>query len=66
MKWSFDKRILDDRRDYLVRYMQPDGRYSNSHRAYWVHEEGKFFSCENQNSYPIVADIWLEIPDHDM
>jgi hypothetical protein len=61
--WSFDRFSLKDDATYLVMYKHADGRYSLPHRAYWVQEENKFYSLENNNSHPIVADFWMEIPE---
>lgn len=53
-----------DFKNYLVCWLQKDnGKYSSPHRAYYVEEEGNFFSSENNNSHPILADIYLEIPE---
>lgn len=63
MKWNkFEDRPQDDK-NYLVSYLQADGKYSAPHRAYYLLDEDKFFSLENNNSHPIVADIYLEIPE---
>ncbi len=63
MEWkSFIDRPQDDK-TYLVCWLQSTGKYSSPHRAYFVEEEGLFFSLENNNSHPIIADIYLEYPD---
>ncbi len=49
-------------KNYLVCYLQADGDFSTPHRAYYFEDERKFFSLENNNSHPIVADIYIEIP----
>lgn len=59
----WNKRPIDDK-NYLVCYKRAEGDYSAPHRAYWIEEERHFFSLENNNSHPIIADIWIEIPEH--
>lgn len=63
MNWLTLKTIPKDDETYLVSWLQSDGSYSAPHRAYYIEEEGKFFSLENNNSHPIVVDIYLEMPD---
>lgn len=53
----------EDDRTYLVSYQRADGLFSAPHRAYYVEEENKFYSLENVNSHPIVADIYIEMPE---
>lgn len=61
MNWKYlEDRPIDDK-NYLVSYRQADGKWAAPHRAYWVEEEQKFFSLENNNSHPIIADIYMEI-----
>lgn len=64
MEWKKAK-ILRPESDCpcLVCWLQEDGNYSSPHRAYYLEEEGHFFSLENNNSHPIIATIYLEIPD---
>ncbi len=52
---------IDDK-NYLVSWLNPQGEYSTPHRAYYLEDEDEFFSLENNNSHPIVVDIFLEIP----
>jgi hypothetical protein len=52
-----------DEKTYLVSWRRADGTFSAPHRAYYVLYEDKFFSLENNNSHPIVADIYFEIPE---
>ena len=52
----------EDDRTYLVSYKQADGSFASPHRAYYLEDEDKFFSLENNNSHPIVVDIYIEIP----
>lgn len=52
-----------DDKTYLVCWKQADGTYSSPHRAYYLHSENNFFSLENNNSHPIVVDIYMEYPD---
>lgn len=61
--WKKVKDRPQDNKNYLVCWFQADGTYSSPHRAYYLWEEDKFFSLENNNSHPIVADIYFEIPD---
>lgn len=61
--WKQVKERPQDDKNYLVSWLQADGTYSSFHRAYFLEEEGKFFSLENNNSHPIVADIYLEIQE---
>ncbi len=56
------ERPIDDK-NYLVCWLQADGKYSRPHLTYFLEEEGKFFSLENNNSHPIIADIYMEIPE---
>lgn len=56
-----DEDPIDDK-NYLVCWMNKDGKYSIPHKAYFIQEEGHFFSLENNNSHPIIADIYMEIP----
>lgn len=59
---KFSDRPIDDK-NYLVSYLEYDGNYSSPHRAYYLSVEDKFFSLENNNSHPIIADIYFEIPE---
>ena len=61
--WKKVSEPPEDDRNYLVCYLQADGKYSGPHRAYYIEEENKFFSLENNNSHPIVADIYMDIPN---
>ncbi len=63
MKWKNADDCPEDDKNYLVSYLQADGKYSSPHRAYYIKEEDKFFSLENNNSYPIICDIFIEIPE---
>lgn len=63
MEWKHVKDRPQDDKNYLVSWLQSDGTYSSPHRAYYLIDEDKFFSLENNNSHPIVADIYLEIQD---
>ena len=57
-------RSPEDDKNYLVCWYDKDEmKYSSPHRAYWVKSLGQFFSLENNNSHPIVADIWGEMPE---
>lgn len=53
----------EDDKNYLVCWMKADRKFSAPHRAYYVEEEGHFFSLENNNSHPLVVDIFMELPD---
>ena len=53
----------DDDKIYLVSWLESDGKYSVGHRAYYLEDEGKFFSLENNNSHPLHVDIYFEIPE---
>lgn len=61
--WKCFKDRPKDDKNYLVCWLQAEGKFSTPHRAYYVEEEGIFFSLENNNSHPIVCDIYFEIPD---
>lgn len=63
MNWKKVIDIPDDTKNYLVSWLESDGKFSAPHRAYYIGCEGKFFSLENNNSHPIVADIYMEIPE---
>lgn len=63
MEWKQVSDLPKDDETYLVAWLQADGTYSGYHRAYYVEEEGKFFSCENNNSHPLHVDIYLPIPE---
>lgn len=62
MNWKNVRDRPQDDKNYLVSYLQADGTYAAPHRAYYLQEEDKFFSLENNNSHPIVADIYVETP----
>ncbi len=59
--WKHVHEKLKDDENYLVCWKKEDG-YSAPHRAYYIEEYGHFFSLENNNSHPIVADIYMKIP----
>lgn len=42
--------------------MEYDGKYHSLHRAYYMQDEDKFFSCENFHGFPLNVDIYCEIP----
>ncbi len=63
MEWLKLKEKLKDDKNYLVSWLRADGSFSSPHRAYYVLDEDKFFSLENNNSHPIIADIYLELPE---
>jgi len=63
MTWKKVSDLPVDDKNYLVCYLEAEGKFSTPHRAYYLEAEGKFFSLENNNSHPIVADIYMEIPD---
>ncbi len=56
-------KVPEDDKNYLVCWVDSEGNYSRPHAAYWLSEERHFFSLENNNSHPIVADIWMEMPE---
>lgn len=62
MNWKKFTELPQDDKNYLVSWSQADGTYSTPHRAYYIQEEAKFFSLENNNSHPIVCDIYIEMP----
>lgn len=63
MSWkNLKDRPIDDK-NYLVSWLQADGTYSSPHRAYFVEEEGKFFTLEGYHSFPLIVDIYCEIPE---
>jgi hypothetical protein len=51
----------EDDQTVLISYIDDQDTYSAPHRAYYLY--GRFFSLENNNSHPIVADIWMKIPE---
>ncbi len=53
---------LNDEAFYLVTYLLSDGSFGIPHRAYWVEEEEKFYSSENNNSHPIYVDFYIKMP----
>ena len=63
MKWKKSSDIPEDDKTYLVCWLDCEGKYSSPHRAYYRACEGKFFSLENNKSHPIVADIYIEMPE---
>ena len=63
MNWKKVSERPQDDKNYLVAWIHANGEWSTFHRAYFVEEEGYFFSLENNNSHPIHADVYLEIPD---
>lgn len=61
----FDPNNIEDLKDdcnYLVCYRNYEGKYSLPHKAYWIADEKKFFSLENNNSHPIHVDVYIEMP----
>ncbi len=56
---------LQDDKNYLVAWRNCDGKYSTYHRAYYIAEEKKFFSLENNNSHPLHVDVFLQTPNID-
>lgn len=58
---QWNPKPIDDK-NYLVAYKCSHNMYSNFHRAYWVEEEKQFISLENNNAHPIIADLWMEMP----
>ena len=60
--WKKTEDKPEDDRNYLVCWLREDGTFSAPHRAYFLEDEGHFFSLENNNSHPIVADIFYELP----
>lgn len=63
MEWKRLGQKPRDDKNYLVCYLTAEGYYSAAHRAYYIEEENKFYSLENNNSHPIVVDIFIEMPD---
>jgi len=63
-KFTYEKPQDDD--TVLVSYINCEGEYSSPHRAYYDLADGKFFSLENNNSHPIVVDIWIKVPQVDV
>jgi hypothetical protein len=55
-----------DDKTYLVCWIDSVGSYSTPHRAYFMEEDGHFFSLENNNSHPLHVDIYFEIPEIDI
>lgn len=51
-----------DDENYLISWLDNEGKYHVPHKAYWIREEGKFFSLENNNSHPLHCDIYMEMP----
>ncbi len=62
MRFNISNKPIDDQH-YLVSWLQSDGKYSAPHKAYYMEEENKFFSLENNNSHPLHVDIYFEIPE---
>lgn len=62
--WKQVKERPQDDKTYLVCWWKADENcYSSPHRAYFLEQYGHFFSLENNNSHPIMADIYYEYPD---
>jgi len=61
--WKYVKDRPQDDKNYLVSCLNLDGKYSAPHRAYYIEKQGSFFSLENPNSHPIIANIYFEIPE---
>ncbi len=67
MEWKQfnSKSFLDlkDDKNYLVVWIDGDGRFSRAHLAYWSQSDELFFSLENNNFHPILVHYYLEYPD---
>ncbi len=50
-----------DDRNYLVCWLQADGKYSIPHKAYYCSEEGKFFMLDTLGHIPIYVDAYIEL-----
>lgn len=55
---------LEDDRSYLVTWRRKDGGYAHPHLAYWIEDEGHFFSIESMHAQPLYVDIYVELPDY--
>ena len=54
------KKLPEEDQNCLICYLEEDGDFIY-HRAYFC--EGSFRSLENHNSYPLVAELWIPIPE---
>lgn len=62
---NWNKTPQDDKSYLVCWYDKDEKKYSSPHRAYYIASQGHFFSLENNNSHPIVADIWYELPSYE-
>ena len=60
MTWKKLNEGPEDDETYLVSYLKSNGTYSSPHRAYYDEEEDKFYSLENNNSHPLIVDIYFK------
>lgn len=61
---NWNKTPEDDKTYLVCWYDVTERKYSSPHRAYFVKSCNHFFSLENNNSHPIIADIWCELPEY--
>lgn len=54
---------LKDDKNYLVTWRDCEGKYSTPHLAYWIEAEQRFFSLQNNNSFPLQVDLYFELPE---
>ena len=54
------KKLPEEDQNCLICYLEEDGDFIY-HRAYFC--EGSFRSLENHSSYPLVAELWIPIPE---
>jgi len=55
------KYLVDDK-NYLIAWKDSCGDYSSPHLAYWMEEEGKFFLLHSWSAFPVIPDIFCEVP----
>jgi len=53
---------LEDDENYLVCCKMADGSFTLPHKAYYIEEEDRMFSFENNNAHPICCDVYMELP----
>lgn len=54
------KLVCDE--NYLVSFINGEGKYSGPYRAYWIEEDQLFYHLDSDFAIALKVDIFLEMP----
>ncbi len=61
--WNDSSNPPEDDRNILVSWKNSENNYNGPYRAYYIPDEGRYFSTDHLDAIPLNIDLWTEIPE---